>query len=94
MKDRINNVLAAGDKVLVELPVSSIIGFVAKLEEPGLVGRLAGSVTPGRIFVSCVIALPVDGELNAAPQLVKVYDSDKTAIQDVAAALERSSGPN
>jgi hypothetical protein len=88
VKDRIGNVLAAGDKVLVELPVSSIIGFVAELQEPGKVALRApdrvphGYVTPGRVLVSCVVALPVDGEFGAVAQLVKVYDAAKEGTQE------------
>jgi hypothetical protein len=108
MKDRIGNVLAAGDKVLVELPVSSIIGFVADLQEPGLVavrpgtagsrmGSLAGmpvNSTPGRVLVSCVVALPVDGEFGAVAQLVKVYDAAKEATQETLQLVEGKQGPS
>jgi hypothetical protein len=80
MKDRVGNKLAVNDKVLVALPDATIFGFVAQLEEPGLIavqrGTKAGTVQ-GRIFVTCVIALPVDAEAGAVPQLVKVYDPDK-----------------
>jgi hypothetical protein len=84
MKDRIGNVLANGDKVLVELPTSSIVGFIADLAEPGLVAvrrGTAANMTPGRVLVSCVIALPVDGELGAVGQLVKVHDASKEGTQ-------------
>jgi hypothetical protein len=80
VKDRIGNVLEMGDKVLIELPTSSIVGFIADLAEPGLVAVRRGSaanMTPGRVLVSCVVALPVDGEYGAVPQLVKVYDAAK-----------------
>jgi hypothetical protein len=79
MKDRIGNVLAQYDKVLVELPTSSIVGYIAELKEPGLLavrGQKAAG-TDGRVLVSCVIALPVDSAANAAPQLLKVYDPAK-----------------
>jgi hypothetical protein len=85
MKDRIGNVLGMGDKVLVELPTSSIVGFIADLAEPGLVAVRRGSaanLTPGRVLVSCVVALPVDGEFGAVPQLVKVYDAAKEGTQE------------
>jgi hypothetical protein len=85
VKDRIGNVLAAGDKVMVELPVSSIIGFIADLAEPGLVAvrrGTAANMTPGRVLVSCVVALPVDGEFGAVAQLVKVYDAAKEGTQE------------
>lgn len=82
MKDRIGNKLAVGDKVVVALPESQIFGFVAQLEEGGVitgVKSVRGGMErrPGRILVSCVIALPVDPEMDAAPQLVRVYDPDK-----------------
>ena len=81
MKDRVGNKLAVGDKVLLALPSADIFGFVAQLEESGLVAVRRGNAaatTPGRIIVSCAVALPVDVEANAVPQVVKVYDPDKT----------------
>lgn len=78
MKDRIGNKLAAGDKVLVELPTSSIVGFIAELVEPGLVSIRRGTsaaATPGRVLVQLVIALPCEAEADAVPQLIKVYDA-------------------
>jgi hypothetical protein len=95
VKDRIGNTLANGDKVLVELPTSSIVGFVADVQEPGLVAVRRGSaanMTPGRILVSCVVALPVDGELNAVPQVVKVYDVAKEGTQEPSESLEGRQG--
>lgn len=82
MKDRIGNKLAAGDKVVVVLPESQIFGFVAQLEEGGLITGVRGAKggmekRPGRILVSCVIALAVDPQYDAVGQLVKVYDPDK-----------------
>lgn len=80
MKDRIGNKLAVGDKLTVMLPEAQIFGFVAELKEPGLVaGVKRGGVeqTPGRVLVSCVIALPVDYETGMVLQVVKVYDADK-----------------
>jgi hypothetical protein len=91
MKDRIGNTLAMGDKVMVELPTSSIIGFVADLQEPGLVAVRRGSaanMTPGRVLVSCVVALPVDGEFGAVAQVVKVYDAAKKDAQEAPDHLE------
>lgn len=79
MKDRINNRLAVGDKVVVALPEPQIFGFVSKIEEGGLVtGVRAGGAQKrvGRVLISAVIAIPVDPELDLAVQLVKVYDSD------------------
>lgn len=79
MKDRIGNTLSRGDKLVVALPEASIFGFVAELKEPGLIGGVRrGGVehTPGRVLVSCVIALPVDENGNVL-QVVKVYDADK-----------------
>jgi len=80
MKDRIGNKLAAGDKVMVELPTSSIIGFVASLQEAGLVairGKSGAETKPGHVMVSCVFPLPVDPQYDAVAQLVKVYDAAK-----------------
>lgn len=82
MKDRIGNVLASGDKVLVALPESQIFGYVAQLNEGGLITGVRGvkggaTQTPGRILISCVIALPVDAEVGQVAQLVKVADPDK-----------------
>lgn len=80
MKDRIGNKLAVGDKVAVALPEAQIFGFVAQLESGSLItGLKRGGVEqrPGRILVSCVIALPVDSDFDAVAQLVKVYDPDK-----------------
>ena len=50
MKDRIGNKLALQDKVLVELPTSSIVGFISDLQEPGIVALRHGvgaGMTPG-----------------------------------------------
>jgi len=80
MKDRIGNKLKTGDKVVVALPEAQIFGFVAQVEEGGLITGLkrGGSERrPGRVLVSCVIALPIDAELDAVAQLVRVYDPDK-----------------
>jgi hypothetical protein len=82
MKDRIGNKLAMGDKVVVALPEAQIFGFVAQLEEGGIITGVRGArggmeKRPGRILVSCVIALPVDAEYDGVAQLVKVYDPDK-----------------
>lgn len=78
MKDRIGNVLGEGDRVLVTMPESSIFGFVAKVEDGGLYAVKGGtSQQPGRILVSCVIAIPVDPVMGQTAQLVKVWDPDK-----------------
>lgn len=80
MKDRIGNKLELGHKVAVALPDASIFGFIAQIEEGGLITGLkrGGSERrPGRVLVSCVIALPVDPESGAVPQLVRVHDPDK-----------------
>jgi hypothetical protein len=79
-KDRIGNELKVGDKLTVMLPEAQIFGFVAEVKDGSLItGLKRGGVqqTPGRILVSCVIALPVDPETGAVPQVVKVYDADK-----------------
>ena len=80
MKDRIGNKLAMGQKVVVALPEAQIFGFVAQLEEGGLitgVRRGGADKRMGRVLVSCVIALPVDPEDDMVAQLVRVYDPDK-----------------
>jgi hypothetical protein len=80
MKDRIGNKLATGDKVLVQLPESAIMGFIAEVKETGLVARVRGGgadTAPGHVLVSCVIALPADTLMDAVAQCVKVYDPNK-----------------
>lgn len=80
MKDRIGNKLETGQKVVVALPEAQIFGFIAQLEEGGLITGLKRGGTErrmGRILVSCVIALPVDPESDAVAQLVRVHDPDK-----------------
>ena len=95
VKDRISNVLGVGDKVLVELPTSSIIGFVGKVQEPGLVAvrrGTAANMTPGALFVSCVIALPIDGENGQVAQVVKVYDAERKPGQEPPQGAQGGSG--
>ena len=80
MKDRIGNRLEIGQKVCVALTEAQIFGFIGQIEEGGLITGLRQGGTEkrlGRILVSCVVALPVDPEDGMAPQLVRVYDSDK-----------------
>jgi hypothetical protein len=82
MKDRIGNVLGKGDRVLVVLPEAQIFGFVASVEEGGIitgVRNVRGGVAqqPGRILISCVVAIPVDQESGMVAQLVRVVDPDK-----------------
>lgn len=80
MKDRIGNKLAPGDRVLVSLPESAIMGYVAEVKETGLVARVRGGgadTAPGHVLVSCVIALPVDSLMDAVAQVVKVCDPSK-----------------
>jgi hypothetical protein len=82
MKDRLGNELAVGQKVLVHLPEASIFGFVAQVEGGGLITGVRGikggvQQQPGRILVSCVIALPVHPEQGQVAELVRVYDPDK-----------------
>jgi len=93
MKDRIGNVLAKGDKVVVALPEAQIFGFIADAQEPGLLTNIRGArateLTPGRILVSCIIALPVDPNMGSAGNLVKVYDADKHLDGDVQTAGPR-----
>jgi hypothetical protein len=82
VKDRVGNKLLEGQKVLVALPEAQIFGFVAKVEEGGLITGVRGArggveERQGRILVSCVIALPVDAGMGIVPQLVRVHDPDK-----------------
>jgi hypothetical protein len=86
MKDRIQNRLAVGDKVVVALPEAQIFGFVSQIDEGGLItgvrGRGGSEKRLGRILVSAIIALPVDPEMGMAVQLVKVYDADQHAGEE------------
>jgi hypothetical protein len=78
VKDRIGNKLEAGDKVLVSLTEAQIFGFVSQMDEPGLLavgGSRGTKSTPGRVLVSCVVALPVDEQYGMVAGLVKVYDA-------------------
>ena len=81
MKDRISNELKVGDKVSVMLPEAQIFGYVAQIEDGGLITgvRAKGGVEerPGRILVSCVVAIPVNPVTHQAAELVRVYDVDK-----------------
>jgi hypothetical protein len=82
MKDRIGNGMSIGDRVLVALPESQIFGFVAQMEEASVIAPVRGGRglerAPGRVLVSCVVALPVDPESGMVAQLVRVVDPDKT----------------
>jgi hypothetical protein len=87
VKDRIGNVLEAGDKVLVFLPDKSIIGFISEVKEPSnLLQASHVDMSPGRVLVSCVIALPVDAQFGATAQALKLHD----AAKDEKAAAEGS----
>jgi len=82
MKDRIGNKLEMGQKVVVALPEAQIFGFIAQIEEGGVITGVRGArggmeKRPGRVLVSCVIALPIDPEHDAVAQLVRVYDAEK-----------------
>jgi hypothetical protein len=80
-KDRIGNKLAKGDKLAIQLPEAQIFGFVAEVAEGTLISGLKrGGVerTPGRVLISCVLALPIDPETGMVAQIVKVYDADAT----------------
>jgi hypothetical protein len=80
MKDRIGNRLAVGDRVLVQLPEAAVIGFVANMQETGMVARVRGGgadTAPGHVLVTCVLQLPVDQLMDAVAQVVKVYDPQK-----------------
>jgi hypothetical protein len=91
VKDRIGNKLEEGQKVLVALSEAQIFGFIAKIEEglvvTGVKGIRGGAErAPGRILVSCVVALPVDYDSGMVAGLVRVHDADK---HDDAAAKDR-----
>jgi hypothetical protein len=82
MKDRIGNKLEMGQKVVVALPEAQIFGFIAQIEEGGVITGVRGARggmerRQGRVLVSCVIALPVDIEHDAVAQIVRVYDPEK-----------------
>lgn len=82
MKDRIGNELKVGHKVLVHLPDAEIFGFVAQVEGGGIITGVRGvkggmEQRPGRILVSCVIALPVHPQADQVAELVRVVDPDK-----------------
>jgi hypothetical protein len=82
MKDRIGNTLKVGDKVMVALPEASIFGFVAQVDAGGIITGVRSvkggmQAKPGRILVSCVIALPVHPEAGQVGELVRVYDAEK-----------------
>ena len=81
MKDRVGNELKVGHKVLVALPEASIFGYVAQVEAGGLITGVRGAKggieqRPGRILVSCVIALPIHPEQGQVAELVRVYDPE------------------
>ena len=78
MKDRIGNVIEKGKRVLVQLPEANIFGVVADLEEASMISLARGrEAKPGRVLISCVIALPVSAEYNQVGQCVVVEDPDK-----------------
>jgi hypothetical protein len=82
MKDRIQNPLAVGDKVVVALPEAQIFGYVAQLDEGGVISGVRGvrggvEQRPGRVLVSAIIAIPVDAYSGVAIQVVKVYDTER-----------------
>jgi hypothetical protein len=79
VKDRVGNVLAKGQKILVALPESQIFGFIAEVKDSSIVlgTRRGGEQTPGMVLVSCVLALPVDPESGQVAQCVRVVDPDK-----------------
>lgn len=82
MKDRIGNKLAVGDKVMVQLPESAVIGFVANMQETGMLARVRGGgadTAPGHVLVTCVLQLPVDTLMDAVAQVIKVYDANKAS---------------
>lgn len=93
VKDRIGNVLTVGDKVIAQLPDASLVGFVSEVQEPSVLRTNDRSPMPGRVLITCVIALPVDPNFNATGNLVKVYDADKEATQATLDAMKLSDQP-
>jgi|SRR6185369_17636949 len=81
VKDRVGNVLARGQKLLVALPESQVFGFVAEVKEPGVIQGVRGGAqqSPGAVLVTCVIALPVDPASGQVVQCVRVVDPDAHA---------------
>jgi hypothetical protein len=90
MKDRIGNVVEKGKRVLVQLPEANIFGVVAKVEEASRI-----STKPGRVLISCVIALPVSADFNQVAQCVVVEDPDKAApAMSIVPPADAVMGPN
>lgn len=77
MKDRIGNVLAKGDRVVLQLPDPMVFGYVAEVQESNHLMRVT---RPGHILVTCVIALPAaEGTEDTVLQVAKVYDPAKAS---------------
>ena len=77
MKDRIGNVLAKGDRVVLQLPDPMVFAYVAEVSDPSYLVRVT---RPGHILVSAVIALPaVEGTEDTILQVAKVYDPNKAS---------------
>lgn len=84
VKDLIGNVLTVGDKVHVQLVNPHIFGFIGEIVEPSHLVRVS---KPGHILVSCVIAIPVEVDLEGVPQIVRVYDANKEEAMAAASKL-------
>lgn len=85
MKDRIGNELAKGKRVLVQLPESSVFGYIAELEESSMVALRERK--PGRVIVNVVLALPADDVFNQVASCVVVEDPNKAAFELATAAV-------
>jgi hypothetical protein len=84
MNDRIGNKLAVGDRVLVNLPDATVIGFISEAKETSVLAQVRGNgvtAAPGRVLVACVLAFPVDSDANAVGNVVKVHDPTQDASQ-------------
>ena len=95
MIDRIGNKLAVGDRVLVNLPESNVIGFISDAKETSVVAQLRGrgvAADPGRILVAFVLAFPVDGDAEAVASVVKVHDPAQDASQAAQSGLQPLKG--
>ena len=77
VKDRIGNVLAKGDKVVLQLPDPMVFAYIVDVSEPSYLVRVT---RPGHVIVSAVIALPaMEGHEDTIMQVAKVYDPQKAS---------------
>lgn len=91
MKDRIGNELVKGKRIMVQLPESNILGYVADVQEASVVSLRERM--PGRVIVNCILALPADDQFNQVPQCIVVEDPDKARFELAQAAINASGKP-